>query len=220
MIECEMDKMEERQDCVWHDGIRMKDATLVGMAMKAGSYALAEHYLVTLMAHGLMYGIYDYIDLVNEVRAYYRVEKIPVPKHEAGGTTITMGKKKFYDDLRIRYQKMATPEKEILLQGGLKCLMANHPELFRMKYHWLGIYLVVRDRLDYGLTQCGFLVMAGHATPASWPEKLRLTDNVFKNMNKVFETGDFENAYYEMSYNPMETLCDTFWETLIEQFEP
>ena len=77
-----MEKTEERLDCVWHDGIRMKDETLVGMAMKAGSYALAEHYLVTLMAHGLMYGFYDYIDLVNEVRAYYRVEKIPVPKKD------------------------------------------------------------------------------------------------------------------------------------------
>lgn len=107
-----MDKMEERQDCVWHDGIRMKDATLVGMAMKAGSYALAEHYLVTLMAHGLMYGFYDYIDLVNEVRAYYRVEKIPVPKQEVGVATCTMGKKLFYDDLRIRYQKLTTPERE------------------------------------------------------------------------------------------------------------
>lgn len=214
-----MEKMEERQDCVWHDGIRMKDATLVGMAMKAGSYALAEHYLVTLMAHGLMYGFYDYIDLVNEVRAYYRVEKIPVPKQEVGVATSTMGKKRFYDDLRIRYQKLTTPERESLLQKGLKCLMANHAELFRMKYHWLGIYLVVRDRLDYGLTQCGFLVMASHATPALWPEKLRLTENVFKNMNKVFETGDFENAYYEMACNPMEVLCDTFWEVMIQQFE-
>ena len=50
--------MEERLDVVWHDGVRMKDETLVGMAKKAGSYALAEHYLVTLMAHGLMYGFY------------------------------------------------------------------------------------------------------------------------------------------------------------------
>ena len=36
--------MEERLDVVWHDGVRMKDETLVGMAKKAGSYALAEHY--------------------------------------------------------------------------------------------------------------------------------------------------------------------------------
>ena len=189
------------------------------MAKKAGSYALAEHYLVTLMAHGLMYGFYDYIDLVNEVRAYYRVEKIPVPKQEAQKTLMTMAKKKFYDDLRIRYQNMTVPERELLLQQGLACLMANHPELFRKKYHWLGIYLVVRDRLDFGLTQCGFLVMACHATPASWPEKLRLTENVFKNMNKVFEAGDFENAYFEMDYNPMASLCDTFWDVLMQQFE-
>ena len=214
-----MEKTEERLDCVWHDGIRMKDETLVGMAMKAGSYALAEHYLVTLMAHGLMYGFYDYIDLVNEVRAYYRVEKIPVPKQTAQQTVAPMPKKKFYDDLRIRYQNMTMPEREGLLQEALKCLMVNHPDLFRKKYHWLGIYLVVRDRLDYGLTQCGFLVMACHATPALWPEKLKLTENVFKNMNKVFEADDFENAYFEMEYNPMASLCDTFWDVLMQQFE-
>ena len=186
-----MEKTEERLDCVWHDGIRMKDETLVGMAMKAGSYALAEHYLVTLMAHGLMYGFYDYIDLVNEVRAYYRVEKIPVPKKETQKTLMLMPKKKFYDDLRIRYQNMTTPEKEVLLQEALKGLMANHPDLFRKKYHWLGIYLVVRDRLDYGLT----------------------------NIYKVFEADDFENAYFEMAYNPMASLCDTFWDVLMQQFE-
>ena len=61
--------------------------------------------------------------------------------------------------------------------------------------------------------------MACHATPASWPEKLRLTENVFKNMNKVFEAGDFENAYFEMDYNPMASLCDTFWDVLMQQFE-
>lgn len=211
--------MEERLDVVWHDGVRMKDETLVGMAKKAGSYALAEHYLVTLMAHGLMYGFYDYIDLVNEVRAYYRVEKIPVPKQETQKTLMTMAKKKFYDDLRIRYQNMTLHEKELLLQEALKSLMANHPEQFRKKYHWLGVYLVVRDRLDYGLTQCGFLVMASHATPELWPERLRLTENVFKNMNKVFEPGDFENAYFEMEDNPMESLCETFWDALMLQFE-
>ena len=214
-----MEKTEERLDCVWHDGIRMKDETLVGMAMKAGSYALAEHYLVTLMAHGLMYGFYDYIDLVNEVRAYYRVEKIPVPKKETQKTLMLMPKKKFYDDLRIRYQNMTTPEKEVLLQEALKGLMANHPDLFRKKYHWLGIYLVVRDRLDYGLTQCGFLMMACHATPALWPERLKLTENVFKNIYKVFEADDFENAYFEMAYNPMASLCDTFWDVLMQLFE-
>ena len=36
------------------------------------------------------------------------------------------------------------------------------------------------------------------------------TNEFFKNMNKVFEPGDFENAYFEMEDNPMESLCETF----------
>ena len=35
--------MEERLDVVWHDGVRMKEESLEGMAKEAGRYALAEH---------------------------------------------------------------------------------------------------------------------------------------------------------------------------------
>jgi hypothetical protein len=211
---------KNRQDCVWHDGVRIKDSALVAMAKRAGSYALAEHYMVSLMAHGLIYGYNDYIDLVNEVRAYYQVEKIPVPKQDAenhDGQSMT--RQRHLDHYRKTYQKMTAPEKEHLLQKALKALIGNYPKLFRKKNHWLGIYLVMRDRLDYGLSQCGFLVIASHATPELWPDNLKLTDNIFKNMNKVFDADSFDEAYYEMDYNPMVALCDTFWEVLMQQFE-
>lgn len=211
---------KNRQDCVWHDGVRIKDSALVAMAKRAGSYALAEHYMVSLMAHGLIYGYNDYIDLVNEVRAYYQVEKIPVPKQDAENhDEQSMTRQRHLDHYRKTYQKMTAPEKEHLLQKALKALIGNYPKLFRKKNHWLGIYLVMRDRLDYGLSQCGFLVIASHATPELWPDNLKLTDNIFKNMNKVFDADSFDEAYYEMDYNPMVALCDTFWEVLMQQFE-
>ena len=208
--------MEERLDCVWHDGTRVKDSALVAMAKKAGSYALAEHYLVSLMAHGVMYGYDDYIDMVNEVRAYYQVERIPVKKQEKHEVLIINNKRRFYDDLRRRYQRMSIPEREQLIMDALVTMTANHPDLFRKRNHWQGIYLVVRDRLDYGLSQVGFLVMACHATPRTWPEKLQLTENVFKNMSRDYGYDDLSVAYYEMENNPQAALCDTFWETLIE----
>jgi hypothetical protein len=58
--------------------------------------------------------------------------------------------------------------------------------------------------------------MACHATPRTWPEKLQLTENVFKNMSRDFGYDDLSVAYYEMDNNPQEALCDAFWETLIE----
>lgn len=143
-----------------------------------------------------------------------------MPKQEAGEKDgQKMIRQQRLDTIRKKYLKMSTPEKELLLQKALTALMENHPNIFRRKNHWLGIYLVMRDRLDYGLTQCGFLIIACHATPGQWPEKLKLTENIFKNMNKVFDANSFDEAYYEMDYNPMEALCDTFWEVLMQQFE-
>ena len=215
-----MMNLEDRLNFVWHNGVKVEYSMLVTLAKGAGDYALAQPYLVSLLAHGLVYGYSDYIDLVNEIRAYYQVAKIPVPKQEAGekdGQKMTRQQR--LDAIRKKYLKMSTPEKELLLQKALTALRENHPNIFRRKNHWLGIYLVMRDRLDYGLTQCGFLIIASHATPELWPENLKLTDNIFNNMNKVFDANSFDEAYYEMDYNPMEALCDTFWEGLMQQFE-
>ena len=210
----------ERFNFVWHNGVKIEVSMLVALAKGAGEYALAQPFMVSLLAHGLIYGYRDYIDLANEVRAHFQLEKFPVPKQEdgdKGGQLMT--RQRQVDNIRKAYHKMSTPEKELLLQKALMALMANYPKLFKKKNHWLGIYLVIRDRLDYGLTQCGFLVIASHATPELWPDRLKLTENIFKNMNKVFDSNSFDEAYYEMDYNPMEDLCDTFWEVLMQQFE-
>lgn len=213
-------KQEERKNFVWHNGVKIEYSMLVALAKGAGDYALAQPFLVSLLAHGLIYGYRDYIDLVNEVRVHFQLAKIPVPHQEVGGQDgQMMTRQQRLDAIRKKYLKMSTPEKELLLQRALTALMENYPNLFRRKNHWLGIYLVMRDRLDYGLTQCGFLIMACHATPEQWPEKLTLTENVFKNTNKVFETGIPEEAYYELEYNPMEELCEAFWEVLMQQLE-
>lgn len=45
---------------------------------------------------------------------------------------------------------MSIPEREQLIMDALVTMTANHPDLFRKRNHWQGIYLVVRDRLDYG----------------------------------------------------------------------
>ena len=38
------------------DGVYFKEEQVVKMAQNAGSFAVAEHYLCALLAHGLMYG--------------------------------------------------------------------------------------------------------------------------------------------------------------------
>jgi hypothetical protein len=54
-------KISEEVQYIWHDGVRIREDQLVSMAMSAGTYALAEHYACSLLAHGVMHGIGDYI---------------------------------------------------------------------------------------------------------------------------------------------------------------
>jgi hypothetical protein len=144
-----MMNLEDRLNFVWHNGVKVEYSMLVTLAKGAGDYALAQPYLVSLLAHGLVYGYSDYIDLVNEIRAYYQVAKIPVPKQEAGekdGQKLTRQQR--LDAIRKKYLKMSTPEKELLLQKALTALRENHPNIFRRKNHWLGIYLVCLYHTD------------------------------------------------------------------------
>ena len=80
---------ENEKEYVWHDGVRISDEQLISMARNAGSYALAEHYLFSLLAHGTMYGLTYYINKVNEVRAQYGVMPIQRPSRRTNrsGTT-------------------------------------------------------------------------------------------------------------------------------------
>ena len=70
---------ENEKQYVWHDGVRISDEQLVTLAKNAGCYALAEHYLCSLLAHGTMHGLTYYINKVNEVRAHYGVELFSRP---------------------------------------------------------------------------------------------------------------------------------------------
>ena len=47
------------------------------------------------------------------------------------------------------------------------------------------------------------------ATPDDWPINLQINENVIKNFGRVMVISDDE-AYYELKYNPMCDLCDTF----------
>ena len=47
-----------------------------------GSFAVAEHYLCALLAHGLMYAKTEIIDRVNEVREQYQVLPFKKPEHQ------------------------------------------------------------------------------------------------------------------------------------------
>ena len=210
---------ENEKEYVWHDGVRISDEQLVSMARNAGSYALAEHYLTSLLAHGTMYGLTYYINKVNEVRAQYGVMPIPTPKQtdEEGCDNNRNTRHSLEDQARMKYRAMSIEGRVALFRDCLMILRVNYPKLFRFKNQWQGVYLVVRDRLDNGLSQSDFLSFAKSAIPKDWPARLWINENVIKNFSRDMQYDDDDEAYYEMDYNPFGVLCDTFWEILKQQ---
>ena len=210
---------ENEKEYVWHDGVRISDEQLVSMARNAGSYALAEHYLCSLLAHGTMYGLTYYIEKVNEVRAQYGVMPIPTPKQadEEGCDNNRNTRHSLEDQARMKYRAMSIEGRVALFRDCLMILRVNYPKLFRFKNQWQGVYLVVRDRLDNGLSQSDFLSFAKSAIPKDWPARLWINENVIKNFSRDMQYDDDDEAYYEMDYNPFGVLCDTFWEILKQQ---
>ena len=207
---------ENEKEYVWHDGVRISDEQLVTLAKNAGCYALAEHYLCSLLAHGTMHGLTYYINKVNEVREHYGVIPIPTPKQDDDSCCSGYRPKResIEDQARKKYRAMSLEQRIALFRDCLVYLIVNHPSLFKFKNQWQGIYLVVRDRLDNGLSQCDFLTFARSATPEHWPKKLVIAESVFKNIRRDLQSYDDDEAYYEMDYNPYGLLCDTFWDIL------
>lgn len=208
--------LREEKQYVWHDGVRISDEQLITLAKNAGCYALAEHYLLSLLAHGTMHGLAYYINKVNEVRAHYGVIPIPTPKQDddQGCRKTCYTPMSIEDQARKKYRAMTPEQRVALFKDCLMLLIVNHPHLFKFKNQWQGIYLVVRDRLDNGLSQSDFLSFATSATPERWPRRLMISGNELKNLRRDLHIVDMDEAYYEMDVNPHRALCDTFWEII------
>ena len=205
----------EEVQYIWHDGVRIREEQLISMAMSAGSYTIAEHYMCSLLAHGVIYDRAYLIDKVNEIRECYQVRQLPVPNKD--DSTGSGYRKSINDQIRKMYQRMIVEERIELLRAALEAMMANSPGLFVRKKQWQGIYLVVRDRLEGAMNGTKFVPFIDKATPAGWPKALRVSAGSIRNMSRDMHSTDFLlMAYYELDYNPYEELCNRFWEVVKE----
>lgn len=209
---------ENEKQYVWHDGVRISDEQLVNLAKSAGSYAIAEHYLLSLLAHGTMYGLTYYINKVNEVREHYGVMPIPTPKQDDDSCSVSRPKRESIEDqARKKYRAMSLEERYSLLKACLMIMMDNHTGIFKSRSSWIGIYLVIRDRLDSNLSKKGFEKMARSITPDSFPDLFRIGYSTLSNFSHYICVEDRVEAYYDMENNPWEDLCDEFWEVVKDQ---
>jgi hypothetical protein len=177
---------------------------------------VAEHYLCALLAHGLMYGKTEIINKVNEVRGQYQV--LPFAKPEDQGPRDEYGRSRMESvELKVRkaYGQMTEERRHEVMKQCLQ-LLRMQSDLFSKKNDWLGVMLVVRDRLDGNINQNNFYEYACAITPEDWPEALRIGEHTAKNFSRQLAAEDRMEAYYDMESNPQEKLCDKLWEIIIQ----
>ena len=206
------------QDLLCLDGIWMNKGQLLKMAMKAGSYAFAEHYLFALLFDAFQNVRREVLKEINEVRQHYHVE--PLSLSDDFGN-VGNEKDSAADKEAVKLFGKLSHEKKIeTLTYSLLKLYDEHQ--FTQTRHWLAIYLVVRDRFYNGsLKQTAFRKLASDMALGDLPESLRMDKNTTKNFGREICDAEREKAYYLMKHNPQVDLCDAFWgiikETILTQ---
>ena len=208
-----MKMKSEEKDYVWLDGMLLKEEHLVKLAMNVGNYAQAEHYLFALLAHGVVYGKQGMIEKVNEVREFYGVPKIPMVGNEVSRDCSSQ-RDSLDDKARVAFRRMTIEERRKVLRSSLSLLRNNH-HLFIYARHWLGVFLVIRDRLEGdSLKMKDFIDYACTIMPSDWPDSLRMGINTYKNFGREIDYNDKGEAYYDMDNCPQRELCETFWDII------
>ena len=205
-----MTKNNKEVQYIWHDGVRIREDQLISMAKNASTYEEAKCYIISLMAHGLVYGIYDYINKVNEIRVHHHVSPMPIPK---GQYDEIVGNNK--EELARKKYKMLNDEQKLaLLKNGLYVFADNHIDLINKKAVWIGVYHVVHDRLDGSIVKATFNEVADAIVPDNWPEKYKISDATMANYAHYILYEDSFEAYYDMEDNPFDEFCNVLWELL------
>lgn len=207
-----------KKDYLYLDGMWLRQDQLLRLAMNAGSYHSAEHYLFALLFDATLKGRREAIKEVNEVRNHYHLDPLPLSDdfEDAGDEQDSAADKEAVK----RFGKMSHEEKMVTLSHSLLKLYDNRQ--FSQTRHWLAIYLVVRDRFYNGsLKQTAFLKLANDMELEDFPETLRMDKNTAKNFGREICEDDRETTYYQMKHNPQADLCDAFWgivkETILTQ---
>lgn len=206
-----------KKDFLYCDGMWLRKDQLLRLAMNAGSYHFAEHYLFALLFDATIKGRREALTEVNSVREHYHLESLPLSGDiEDDGKVQNCQSVTAADKESVKRFNQLTEEAKLdILHRSLKRLYDEH--LFTQTRHWLAIFLVVKDRLyDKHLKQTTFLNLANKMTPADWPEGLRMDKNTSKNFGRELGKADRSVAYYTMKSSPQRELCNSFWAIIKE----
>ena len=201
---------KEEVQYIWHDGATIKVDLLISMSKMSGSMFAAERNLLSLYRQVLIdNGLGEYVKIENELRSFYHAELVPV---RDGGSS--SAKSADEDAARKLYAKLKIEERKLVLKASLEVLLENHQNMFKSKNDWIGIYLVIRDRVNGSLSMADFYSCVYAIVEEWWPKQLMIGHRTMSNYARCVDYADRQEAYYDMECNPWEMLCKTFWEIL------
>ena len=150
------------------------------------------------------------IGCVARIAKLRRINEVSLP----GAPNELLRPQQLLVDPRTRYRRLDTTARTKLVKSAL--LDMYNRKLFTTKNHWIGTFLVVRDRLEKaGFTQVDFEKMSESITPDDFPENLHISKSTMKNFTKVItDPHDRNEAYYDMRYNPQEDFCEELWNAI------
>lgn len=210
----------ETSDFVYFDGTYIEERKLVNMAKQAGCYSFAEHYVCSLLYHAVIHKK-DYLaEEVNKIRKFYALPPFPsiyTIQDNSQVLPFSKQKKKDHNDLaRERFHVLDEEKKIEIVRNSLILLVLKDENLFDEKKKWIGIYLVIRDRL-WKMSCIDFKSFANKCTPAEWEDNIRIGETTMSNIGRYISYEDRDEAYYDMKNNPFEDLCDKFWDILAHE---
>ncbi len=150
------------------------------------------------------------IGCVARIAKLRRINEVSLP----GEPHELLRPQQFDQDPRAKFRRLDMVARTELLRSAL--LDMYNRKLFTSKNHWIGTFLVVRDRLEKaGFSQADFEKMADGITPEVFPVKLQISKSTMKNFTKVItDPHDRNEVYYDMKNNPQEDFCEELWNTI------
>ena len=150
------------------------------------------------------------IEFVARIAKQRRCNEVSLP----GAPHELLNPQLLVEEPRTKYRRLDATKRRKIIKAALLEMYNN--KLFTTKSHWIGTFLVVRDRLEKaGFTQTDFTYMADCITPEEFPEKLHISESTMKNFTKVIsDPHDRNEAYFDMKNNPQEEFCKELWDVL------
>lgn len=210
---------KEEQDVILInlDGVTVSEQLLETMAINADRFDVAEHYLLAYYRQIVIEnGLGHHVALENRVRTHYHKNAVQVPELcEVASCKPKSNKAQEQNKLsRKKYQAMTKNERQTILKESLTTLIREHRQLFTSKNHWIGVYLVVKDRVDGELTKLEFTNDVLGLKIDGWPDDLKIGERTMSNFARCVDYEDRFEAYYDMEENPWKELCDVYWDIL------